>query len=209
MNKEQMTAALDEARRVHAERVAELHRRVQHESDEQRKLEMVKMLLRLKSLSRPSLRVPRGFQAYAEHGQVHAGGGSFKELRLTLFIATHADGKAYFDYSKEDQTHACHFLFDCCLYEKGLRAVFFYRHLSPDAYAHYKHTAESRSLILRKFMEEVSAAELAAFAAGKPYVEPDAELVLKYAKQLFKDSWGNNAATSEVPPWVPAAVRGR
>ena len=181
---------------------------MQKESDEQRKREMVKTLLRLQSLPRPSLRVARGFQAYAEHGQVHAGGGSFEELRLTLFIATHADGKAYFDYSKEDQTHACHFLFDCCLYEKGLRAVFFYRHLSPDAYAHYKLTAESRSDILRNFMDEVSKAELAAFDAGRPYTEPGAELVLKYAKQLFKDSWGN-AATSEVPPWVPAAVRGR
>ena len=64
---------------------------MEDESDEKRKLEKLKTLLRLQSLSRPPLRVPRGFQAYAANGQVHAGGGSFEELRLTLFIAMHVD----------------------------------------------------------------------------------------------------------------------
>ena len=207
MSATQMAAAQAEARQRHADRVAQLQRHVEQTSDVAAKRTLLLDLLRLKSLRRPSLRVRRGLQAFAEHAQIHAGGGSFKELRLTLFIATHMEGVMFGPYDDDKQTHACHFLFDCSLYELGVRAIFFNRHLSPDAHAHYKTNAPGRAKIVHDFLAHVEKAELDAAAAGSEYTL-DAETVLKFAQRLFKDAWGSGRG-ADVPPWVPAAVRGR
>ena len=208
MDRLQLAAAAAEARKVHAERVDCLKQQVADERDPKAKRDLLRQLLRLQSLRRPSLRVRRGTQAFAEHAQIHAGGGSYKELRLTLFIATHMRGLAYSPYGDDDQSHACHFLFDCCLYELGLWAVYFYRHLSPDAGKHYTATMPTRAKILTDFLLHVENAELDAATAGKQY-ELDSETVLSYAKRMYKDTWGTSKKAIGVPPWVPAAVRGR
>ena len=95
MSATQMAAAQAEARQRHADRVAQLQRHVEQTSGVAAKRTLLLELLRLKSLRRPSLRVRRGLQAFAEHAQIHAGGGSFKELRLTLFIATHMEASGH------------------------------------------------------------------------------------------------------------------
>ena len=210
MSNVHLAAALAEAQKVHGERVAALKHDVDNKQDPEAKRELLLQLLRLQSLWRPSLRVRRGFLAFAQHAQIHAGGGSFKHLRLTLFIATHTNGKAFSMYEDDEQTHGCHFLFDCCLYEQGLRAVFFYRHLSPDAGAHYKVTSPGRAKILDEFLRHVLEAELKAAEAGSSYTL-DSDTVLMFAKRLYRDAWGSGKAerAEGVPPWVPAAVRAR
>jgi hypothetical protein len=204
MNDLQKAVAQEEACQLRAERVAKLELRVREASTAEAKRDALNQLLGLQSVARPSVRVPRGLQSFAQHAQIHAGGGSIFELRLTLFIATHTRGLAFAPYEDDAQTHSCQFLFDCCQYELGLRAVFYYRHLSPDADRHYTVTAPGRQKILKAFLAEVQEGELDAVLAGEVYTL-DSALLLKYAQKLCKDAWRGEA--SKVPPWVPAAVR--
>lgn len=161
-------------------------------------------VLRLKGIALASLRAPRGLLGWAHNAQIHCGGGSLRQLRLSLFIASHRRGVAFAPYGGDDQTHACQLLFDLHLYERGLRAVFFNRHLSPDAGKHYTTTAPSRAKIISAFLAEVTEQELTAAQAKQSYTLPDATL-LKFAKLLCKDAVGKN--TGGIPPWVPANLR--
>ena len=201
-----MVAAKEAAAELRKVRVEELQARVAAATGNaaaQREAQLE--LLRLQSAP-PPLRVRRGVQAFAQGAQIHAGGGSYHELRLTLFVATHTDAKAITEYGDDKQTHACHYLFDCNLFQEGLRAVFHYRHLSPDAGAHYTTTAPGRANILDKFLAEVREAEVTATLAGGVFTLDEA-IVLEAAKRLYRDAWGAGKKPDGVPPWVPAAVR--
>ena len=56
-------------------------------------------------------------------------------------------------------------------------------------------------------MEHVKKAELDAAVAGTHYA-PDQATLFTFAKRLYKDDFGTSKRT-DVPPWVPAALRAR